>query len=132
MSRQVAVVGDSTTTGGRVIDGSGTMSDGGRSMARHGDLATCGTCKGAFLMFGSAERMTDHGQPMVLHGDMILCPCGKNKVLAFLSTSFYSDDPGSQSRSSGSSAPTSQPSATFDEQFTLRHASTRDGLSRVR
>jgi uncharacterized Zn-binding protein involved in type VI secretion len=46
--------GDPTTTGGLVNARSSTMFDDGKRIALHGDEATCGSCEGAFKIFGTS------------------------------------------------------------------------------
>ena len=82
MRRGMVRHGDPTTTGGFVLAFSGTMHDGGRKIALHGEEATCGHCKGLFKINGTGTHCTDNGRPTVLHGDLVLCPCGRNKVTA--------------------------------------------------
>ena len=45
-ARRVIVIGDKTTHGGTVLQGSQTMTAGGKSVARQGDLVSCPKCKG--------------------------------------------------------------------------------------
>lgn len=73
--------GDPTTTRGCVIAYSSTIFDGGRQVALSGDEATCGTCKGAFKIFGTGDSMTEKTRSVVVEGDRVLCPCGKNRVI---------------------------------------------------
>ncbi|WP_122169542.1 PAAR domain-containing protein [Burkholderia stabilis] len=73
---------DPTTTGGFVIAITSTIFDNRKHVAVDGDEATCGNCKGAFKILGSAQRMSCHGRKVVLNGDPVLCPCGKNKAIA--------------------------------------------------
>ncbi|EUC20552.1 UNVERIFIED_ORG: PAAR motif-containing protein [Burkholderia sp. CF145] len=41
MTRLIALKGNLTTTGGRVLDGDATMLDDGQPLARHMGLASC-------------------------------------------------------------------------------------------
>ena len=47
-ARSVIVIGDKTTHGGTVLQGSQTMTAGGKNVARQGDLVSCPKCKGNF------------------------------------------------------------------------------------
>ncbi|WP_153074093.1 PAAR domain-containing protein [Paraburkholderia bonniea] len=90
---QLVKHGDPTTTGGIVIALTATMFEESRRLALHGDEATCGTCKGSFRIFGTADHMSENGRAMVQHGDKVMCPCGKNRVLTD-STMVYGDGGG--------------------------------------
>ncbi|KND85075.1 membrane protein [Aggregatibacter actinomycetemcomitans serotype a str. H5P1] len=46
--RRVIVIGDKTTHGGTVLQGSHTITTGGKNIALQGDLVTCPQCKGNF------------------------------------------------------------------------------------
>ena len=60
--------------------------------ARKGNRATCGTCKGAWGIYGTASNWMDDGFPMVKDRDHVLCPCGKTVVFAYGgSNAFYSE-----------------------------------------
>ena len=74
--------GDTTTTRGVVIAVASRMFDKGRRLALNGEEATCGTCKGAFEIVGTATHVRDRGRALVQHGDQVMCPCGKNRVMA--------------------------------------------------
>ncbi|MEA3126875.1 MAG: hypothetical protein QOD67_3894 [Caballeronia sp.] len=83
MRKALIVQGDPTTTRGLIIGGSAFgMSDNGRTFALYGDEATCGNCKGAFKIFGTATGRCYDGRAGVIEGDLVLCPCGRNRVLA--------------------------------------------------
>jgi uncharacterized Zn-binding protein involved in type VI secretion len=74
--------GDRTTTRGFVMAFSSTMHDDGKKIALSGDKATCGSCKGAYPIYGTGEGVSEGGRVAVVHGDKVLCPCGKNRVIA--------------------------------------------------
>ncbi|AQQ34948.1 TPA: PAAR domain-containing protein [Burkholderia orbicola] len=97
MRRTAVRNGDPTTTGGFVIAVASTIFDCGKHVAIDGDKATCGNCKGAFRIFGSARRMSCHGRRVVLNGDPVLCPCGQNKVIAGADSMIFHEE-GTQSR----------------------------------
>ncbi|MGZ2746994.1 PAAR domain-containing protein [Burkholderia stagnalis] len=70
MFERLVVKGCRTTTGGYVVSGSSTQYDEhGNTMARDGDQATCGNCKGLFQIRGSANTWLDGGKAMVKDGD---------------------------------------------------------------
>src|ERR1700735_1398675 len=93
MRKALIVQGNPTTTGGVVIGGSAFgMTDNGRPFALYGDEATCGNCKGAFKIFGTATGRCYDGRAGVIEGDLVLCPCGRNRVLAGSDPGCYYED----------------------------------------
>ncbi|HAY43601.1 MAG TPA: hypothetical protein DCY59_08645 [Micrococcaceae bacterium] len=76
MARTWIVVGDATTSGGRVITGSPATDIEGKPVARVGDKATCPTLhKGVFpIITGDASIVID-GQPVARQGDSLACGC---------------------------------------------------------
>lgn len=76
MARTWIVVGDATTSGGRVITGSPATDIEGKPVARIGDKATCPTLhKGVFpIITGDASIVID-GQPVARQGDSLACGC---------------------------------------------------------
>ncbi len=76
MARTWIVVGDATTSGGRVITGSLATDIEGKPVARVGDKATCPTLhKGVFpIITGDASIVID-GQPVARQGDSLACGC---------------------------------------------------------
>lgn len=81
--------GDRTTTGGQVIARSDFYDEDGRMYARKENKATCGNCKGAWPIYGTASNWMDNGEPYVKDLDRVLCPCGKNFVLAAAGSNLY-------------------------------------------
>ncbi|MBN3764391.1 PAAR domain-containing protein [Burkholderia sp. Ac-20365] len=114
MFDRLAADGDRTSTGGEVIGRSSMYDERGKMYARKGSKATCGTCKGAWEIYGTAGNWMDDGFPMVKDGDRVLCPCGKNVVFAYGgSNAFYSE---SREKATTSSKPAQFPSPVYDEQ----------------
>lgn len=75
MSRNWIVVGDPTSSGGKVITGSPFTDIDGKSVTRVTDKATCPTHKGVFpIVDGDATIIID-GQPVALHGSKLACGC---------------------------------------------------------
>jgi len=76
MARNWIVMGDVTSSGGRVITASGDTDVAGKGVARIGDKATCPSLhKGVFaIVEGDATLMVD-GQPVALHGSALACGC---------------------------------------------------------
>lgn len=122
MTDRLVAKGDLTTTQGRVLGGSSSWyASNGQTLARRNDLATCGNCKGAFPILGTADTWLDHGLPTVRHLDRVLCPCGKNRVLSgnheFL---FTSEGAPSSSSSVTAGAPAHSALSGFNELIVLR------------
>ncbi|WP_322045667.1 PAAR domain-containing protein [Paraburkholderia sp. J67] len=112
--------GDRTSTGGEVIGRSGMYDERGKMYARKGNKATCGTCKGAWEIYGTAGGWMDEGYPMVKDGDRVLCPCGNNVVFAYGgSNAFYSEK-----QVAVQAATPAKPIEvkTYDEQYALTDA----------
>jgi uncharacterized Zn-binding protein involved in type VI secretion len=132
MRKALIVEGVPTTTGGVVLAGSAHgMTDHGRTFALHGDEATCGKCKGAFKIMGTATRRCYDGRPGVLEGDLVQCPCGKNRVLAGPNPGcFYEDDNGAAGASSVATASNDLFNA-YDQHFLLQDERTGTPLSNV-
>ncbi|WP_126285366.1 PAAR domain-containing protein [Burkholderia stagnalis] len=123
MFERLVVKGCRTTTGGYVVSGSSTQYDEhGNTMARDGDQATCGNCKGLFQIRGSANTWLDGGKAMVKDGDWVLCPCRSNRVRADMSTTFYYSTGGggqTTTQTAKQSIAESAPAAVHDEQYVL-------------
>jgi uncharacterized Zn-binding protein involved in type VI secretion len=69
------VVGDRTSSGGRVITGSPFTDIEGKPVARINDHATCPAHGGAFpIVSGDATLIID-GQPVAREGDRLACGC---------------------------------------------------------
>lgn len=127
MTNRLVAKGDLTTTQGRVLGGSSSWyASDGRTLARRHDLATCGICKGAFPILGTADTWLDGGLPTVKHLDRVLCPCGKNRVLSgnweFLFTGGGAPSSDGVTKASFVSGPLATP--IFDEGFQLTDADT--------
>ena len=127
MPDRLVAKGDLTTTQGRVLGGSSSWyASNGQTLARRNDLATCGNCKGAFPIMGTADPWLDDGLPTVKHLDRVLCPCGKNRVLSgnweFLFTGGESPSSGAAAMASFANAPSDAP--VFDEGFQLTDVET--------
>ncbi|WP_423380516.1 PAAR domain-containing protein [Burkholderia sp. LMG 32019] len=123
MMQQLVAKGDITTTGGRVVSGTSAHYDErGNTMARDGDQATCGKCKGVFSIHGSARDWLDGGKPMVKDWDLVLCPCRNNRVRASMSSTFYISDGGGGKKSNAAASTDSFAAASnqsYDEQVRI-------------
>lgn len=91
MGRQLARLGDRTTSGGEVISASSTIIE-ERNIALSGDKAWCPkeTCNGAFQILGTAHHWGESGKDCVATGDRVLCNCKMNQVLG--STTMWVED----------------------------------------
>ncbi|MEM5383209.1 PAAR domain-containing protein [Paraburkholderia phymatum] len=119
--------GDRTTTGGCVMRGTSTQYEDGQALCRDGDMATCGNCKGAYPIYGTARTWLDEGKPMVLDLDHVGCPCRKNRVLASGRMSlFYGMDRDVSVTAVSTPNPPAAPA--FDERFVLRDQTTGEPL----
>ncbi|KVN34595.1 hypothetical protein WJ63_03465 [Burkholderia pyrrocinia] len=117
MFDRLVAKGALTTTGGRVVSGTSTQYDErGQTLARDGDRATCGNCKGVFSIHGSALAWLDDGKPMVKDGDWVICPCRQNRVIAPGSSTFYYSEGGAKAATTTSPASVSDSAQSFDEQ----------------
>lgn len=112
--------GDRTSTGGEVMGYSGMYDEQGEMYARKGNKATCGKCKGAWEIYGTADDWLDDGYPMVKDGDRVLCPCGENYVFAYGGSNALFTGSGGDVKNRV--RPPSPNIETFDQQFTLRDA----------
>ncbi|WP_322028450.1 PAAR domain-containing protein [Paraburkholderia sp. J76] len=120
MFDRLATDGDRTSTGGEVIGRSRMYDERGKMYARKGNKATCGKCKGAWEIYGTADDWLDDGYPMVKDGDRVLCPCGENFVFAWGgSNALFTESAGDAQPGTREVSLTSE---TYDQQFTLRDA----------
>lgn len=112
--------GDRTTTRGFVMAFSSTIHDDGKKIALSGDKATCGNCKGAYPIYGTAEGVSEGGRVAVVHGDKVLCPCGSNRVIADSDAGCHLERQSEASLASrancGSAVAVPSTNANFDEQ----------------
>lgn len=75
MARTLIVVGDKTTGGGAVINGSPDTDIDGKPVARVGDKATCPKHKGVFPIVSGDETLIFDGRAAARHGDRLACGC---------------------------------------------------------
>ncbi|OOF54317.1 PAAR domain-containing protein [Rodentibacter genomosp. 2] len=71
--RRVIVIGDRTTHGGTVLQGSHSMTAGGKNIALQGDLVACPLCKGNFPITESSSKMSANGRGVALEGMKTAC-----------------------------------------------------------
>ena len=81
MSLSIAVVGDATDHGGRIITGSATHTIDGKPIARLHDLVNCpqrypdGRPHGVNKITEAHSTLTVGGMPVALHGHRTECGC---------------------------------------------------------
>ncbi|MGH8083977.1 MAG: PAAR domain-containing protein [Lysobacter sp.] len=76
MTKDWIVVGDVTSSGGRVVSGSPFTDIDGKQVAREGDMATCPLHKGTFPIAAGCDPTTIvDGKPVALHGAKLSCGC---------------------------------------------------------
>lgn len=73
--RMLIVVGDRTSSGGRVITGSPFTDIEGKPLARINDYATCPAHGGAFPIVSGDTTLIIDGQPVAREGDRLACGC---------------------------------------------------------
>ena len=91
MNKQVAVLGDMTNYGGRIITASGNGYCGMNGVALLGDLASCPKCGSAGRIIEGADNFIIDGKPVAYDGCIIACKCkpvGGHRILA-LKSSMY-------------------------------------------
>jgi uncharacterized Zn-binding protein involved in type VI secretion len=71
--KEVIVLGDTTTHGGKVITASETHSYIGIPVARVGDMVECPKCKGTYPIIEGSPRTFDQGKSIARHGDKVAC-----------------------------------------------------------
>jgi uncharacterized Zn-binding protein involved in type VI secretion len=74
MAKEMIVVGDTTTHGGKVITGSGNDTIDGKAIARKGDLVECPGHGINPIIEGDASFMVDD-KPVALEGHHAACGC---------------------------------------------------------
>ncbi|OOF55443.1 PAAR domain-containing protein [Rodentibacter myodis] len=72
-ARRVIVIGDKTSHGGTVLQGSHSMTAGGKNIALQGDLTACPKCKGNFPIAEGSSKMSAHGRGVALEGMKTAC-----------------------------------------------------------
>lgn len=75
MTRMWIVVGDPTSSGGKVITGSPFTAIDGKPVARVTDSASCPTHQGSFPIVNGDPACLVDGQPVALHGSKLSCGC---------------------------------------------------------
>ncbi|WP_241010258.1 PAAR domain-containing protein [Aggregatibacter actinomycetemcomitans] len=71
--RRAIVIGDKTTHGGTVLQGSYDMSVNGKNISLEGDLVACPQCKGNFPIIEGSPFMSSNGRGVALEGMKTAC-----------------------------------------------------------
>ena len=98
MSKPIAVLGDVTNYGGRIITASGNGYCGIDGIALLGDLASCPKCRSTGRIIEGANDFVIDGKPVAYDGCIIACKCtpvGGHRIIALKSTMFVGVSGGS-------------------------------------
>ena len=98
MTKQVAVLGDATNYGGRIITASGYGYSDGDGIALLGDLVSCPRCSSTGRIIEGANDFIIDGKPVAYDGCIVACKCtpvGGHRILALNSTIFVGVSGGS-------------------------------------
>jgi uncharacterized Zn-binding protein involved in type VI secretion len=79
MARMIALKGNLTTTGGRVLYGDDSMLDDGTPIARHLGLASCPRCGKSGQMLGTAANWGVRHVARLSDGDIAACDCPRQR-----------------------------------------------------
>ena len=95
MSKQVAILGDYTTTGGRVISASSQGFCANQGIACIGDYVSCPKCESTGKIIEGTYNYIVAGKPATYDGCIVACRCspvGCNKIIATKSTIFVDEE----------------------------------------
>ena len=107
MIQQIAVLGDVTNYGGRIITASGNGYCGIDGIALLGDLASCPKCRSTGRIIEGANDFVIDGKPVAYDGCIIACKCtpvGGHRIIALKSTVYINISNNSLSNSSQSNS----------------------------
>lgn len=91
MSKKIAVMGDDTTTGGKIISSSVQGFNCLDAIACLGDYASCPKCKGSGKIIEATDKLIIDGKPAAYDGCIVACGCrplGVNRIIATKSLIF--------------------------------------------
>ncbi len=72
--KPIVCVGDGTSHGGKVLQGSASSSVRGKPIARLGDEVSCPKCHpGKFVISAASGNHKVDGKPVARHGDAVSC-----------------------------------------------------------
>ena len=125
MSKQVAILGDATNYGGRIITASGYgYSDGdGDGIALLCDLVSCPRCSSTGRIIEGANDFIIDGKPVAYDGCIVACKCtpvGGHRIIALNSTIFVGVSGGSVQSNSFSGNQKQFNSENYDENNLIR------------
>ena len=91
MIQQIAVLGDVTNYGGRIITASGNGYCGIDGIALLGNLASCPKCRSTGRIIEGANDFVIDGKPVAYDGCIVACRCspvGNHRIIASKSTMY--------------------------------------------
>jgi uncharacterized Zn-binding protein involved in type VI secretion len=110
MNKLLAILGDDTTTGGKVISASNSGFSQGQSIACLGDYASCPKCTKGYgsIIEGTYDCIVD-GKPAAYDGCIVVCGCpiGNNRIIATKSFAYVNIASSSSAKSASFKIPTS-------------------------
>ena len=123
MIKQVAILGDMTNYGGRIITASGQGYCGMDGVAILGDLVSCPKCSSTGRIIEGANDFIIHGKPVACDGCIVACKCtpvGGHRIIALNSTIFVGVSSGSVQSNSFAGNQKQLSSANDDENNLIR------------
>ena len=123
MIKQVAILGDMTNYGGRIITASGQGYCGMDGVALLGDLVSCPKCSSTGRIIEGANDFIIDGKPVAYDGCIVACKCtpvGGHRILALNSTIFIGVSGGSVQSNSFAGNQKQFNSANNDENNLIR------------
>ena len=123
MSKQVAILGDATNYGGRIITASGQGYSDGAQIALLGDLVSCPKCSSTGRIIEGASNFIIDGKPVAYDGCIVACKCspvGGHRILALKSSMYVGVSGGSVQSNSFTGNQKQLSSANDDENNLIR------------
>ncbi|WP_334326101.1 PAAR domain-containing protein [Gilliamella apicola] len=123
MTKQVAVLGDMTNYGGRIITASGNGYCGMDGVALLGDLVSCPKCRSTGRIIEGANNFIIDGKPVAYDGCIVACKCtpvGGHRIIALNSTIFVVVSGGSVQSNSFAGNQKQFNSENNDENYLIR------------
>ena len=123
MSKQIAVLGDATNYGGKIITASGNGYCGMDGVALLGDLASCPKCNSTGRIIEGADNFIIDGKPVAYDGCIVACKCspvGGHRILALKSSMYVGVSGGSVQSNSFAGNQKQLNSANDDENNLIR------------
>ena len=123
MGKQIAVLGDATNYGGRIITASGQGYCGMDGVALLGDLVSCPKCNSTGRIIEGANNFIIDGKPVAYDGCIVACKCtpvGGHRILALKSSMYVGVSGGSVQSNSFAGNQKQLSSANDDENNLIR------------